>query len=78
MDLFIRFVGILFVLAGLPLFLVLVSILIGYTALVPPLPDRFIEEAFLVYIGCGVSGLLSASGLALIALARMAYPIKKK
>jgi hypothetical protein len=76
-DLFVRFLAVVFILTGLPLFFLFGAALIGFATLGPFRPhdgDKFL----LFYRTFGISGLLSASGLTLWAVARIAYPLTRK
>jgi hypothetical protein len=77
MDLFLRFFAIVFILAGLPFFLALGTALGSLWTIGGP-PKGNEEKFLLLYIAFATSGLLSASGLTLWVVAKLAYPLKRK
>ncbi len=78
MDLVMRFWAVTLLLAGGPLFIGM-AVMFGAMAFSgkPSNPDEFIPRFLLLYIAFAVSGLLTASGCVVWAVAKMAYPTKE-
>jgi hypothetical protein len=78
MDLFLRAWAVLLFLAGVPLFFGLGTGLGTLAFMEPPNSPGAVEKFLQTYAAFALSGLLTASGAVLWAVARMGYPLKEK
>jgi hypothetical protein len=78
MDILLRAWAVVLFLAGTPFFLELGAMFGTLAFMEPPNNARAIERSLRLYGAFALSGLLSASGCVLWAVARMAYPLKDK